>query len=54
MRMIAFGGGWALKHVTSAGFAGTDKGLYLVSRLAGRAAAENAVTAATEYDWHPK
>lgn len=40
------------KYVTSAGVsAGTDMGFYLVSRLAGRAIAENAVTAA-EYDWH--
>lgn len=40
------------KYVTSAGVsAGTDMGFYLVSRLAGRAVAENAVTAA-EYDWH--
>jgi transcriptional regulator GlxA family with amidase domain len=31
--------------------AGTDLGFYLVSRLAGRAVAENAVAAA-EYDWH--
>ena len=40
------------KYVTSAGVsAGTDMGFYLVSRLAGRAVAENAATAA-EYDWH--
>lgn len=40
------------KYVTSAGVsAGTDLGFYLVSRLAGRAVAENAVLAA-EYDWH--
>jgi transcriptional regulator GlxA family with amidase domain len=40
------------KYVTSAGVsAGTDMGFYLVSRLAGRAVAENAVFAA-EYDWH--
>jgi transcriptional regulator GlxA family with amidase domain len=40
------------KYVTSAGVsAGTDLGFYLVSRLAGRAIAENAVRAA-EYDWH--
>ena len=40
------------KYVTSAGVsAGTDMGFYLVSRLAGRAVAEAAVTAA-EYDWH--
>jgi transcriptional regulator GlxA family with amidase domain len=39
------------KYVTRAGVsAGTDMGFYLVSRLAGRAVAENAVTAA-EYDW---
>ena len=39
-------------YVTSAGVsAGTDMGFYLVSRLAGRAVAENAVRAA-EYDWH--
>jgi transcriptional regulator GlxA family with amidase domain len=39
-------------YVTSAGAsAGTDLGFYLVSRLAGRAVAENAVAAA-EYDWH--
>jgi transcriptional regulator GlxA family with amidase domain len=39
------------RYVTSAGVsAGTDLGFYLVSRLAGRAVAENAVTAA-EYDW---
>ena len=38
------------KYVTSAGVsAGTDLGFYLVSRLAGRAIAENAVRAA-EYD----
>jgi transcriptional regulator GlxA family with amidase domain len=37
--------------VTSAGVsAGTDLGFYLVSRLAGRAVAENAAAAA-EYDW---
>jgi transcriptional regulator GlxA family with amidase domain len=40
------------KYVTSAGVsAGIDLGFYLVSRLAGRAIAEAAVTAA-EYDWH--
>ena len=40
------------KYVTSAGVsAGTDLGFYLVSRLAGRAVAENAVRSA-EYDWH--
>jgi transcriptional regulator GlxA family with amidase domain len=40
------------KYVTSAGVsAGTDLGFYLVSRLAGRAVAENAASAA-EYDWH--
>jgi transcriptional regulator GlxA family with amidase domain len=40
------------KYVSSAGVsAGTDLGFYLVSRLAGRAVAENAVSAA-EYDWH--
>jgi putative intracellular protease/amidase len=40
------------RYVTSAGVsAGTDLGFYLVSRLAGSAVAENAVTAA-EYDWH--
>lgn len=40
------------KYVTSAGVsAGTDLGFYLVSRMAGRAVAENAVSAA-EYDWH--
>jgi putative intracellular protease/amidase len=40
------------KYVTSAGVsAGTDLGFYLVSRLAGRAVAEAAVSAA-EYDWH--
>lgn len=39
------------RYVTSAGVsAGTDLGFYLVSRLAGRAVAENAVAAA-EYDW---
>jgi putative intracellular protease/amidase len=39
------------RYVTSAGVsAGTDLGFYLVSRLAGRAVAENAVMAA-EYDW---
>lgn len=39
------------RFVTSAGVsAGTDLGFYLVSRLAGRAVAENAVAAA-EYDW---
>lgn len=39
------------KYVTSAGTsAGTDLGFYLVSRLAGRAVAENAARAA-EYDW---
>jgi len=44
--------GDAGKYVTSAGVsAGTDLGFYLVSRLAGRAVAENAVAAA-EYDWH--
>lgn len=31
--------------------AGTDMAFHLVSRLAGRAVAENAVKAA-EYDWH--
>jgi len=41
----------ARRYVTSAGVsAGTDLGFYLVSRLAGRAVAENAVVAA-EYDW---
>jgi transcriptional regulator GlxA family with amidase domain len=40
------------KYVSSAGVsAGTDMGFYLVSRMAGRAVAENAVSAA-EYDWH--
>jgi transcriptional regulator GlxA family with amidase domain len=40
------------KYVTSAGVsAGTDMGFYLVSRLAGRAVAEQAAMAA-EYDWH--
>jgi transcriptional regulator GlxA family with amidase domain len=40
------------KYVTSAGVsAGIDMGFYLVSRLCGRAVAENAVLAA-EYDWH--
>jgi putative intracellular protease/amidase len=40
------------KYVTSAGVsAGTDLGFHLVSRLAGRAVAELAVSAA-EYDWH--
>src|SRR5712672_4493565 len=40
------------KYCTSAGVsAGTDLGFYLVSRLAGRAVAEEAVRAA-EYDWH--
>lgn len=40
------------RFVTSAGVsAGTHLGFYLVSRLAGRAVAENAVAAA-EYDWH--
>lgn len=40
------------KYVSSAGVsAGTDLGFYLVSRLAGRAVAENAALAA-EYDWH--
>ena len=40
------------RYVTSAGVsAGTDLGFYLVSRLAGRAVAKNAVAAA-EYDWH--
>ena len=40
------------KYVTSAGVsAGTDLGFYLVSRLAGRAVAENAAISA-EYDWH--
>jgi putative intracellular protease/amidase len=39
------------RYVTSAGVsAGTDLGFYLVSRLAGRAVAENAAAAA-EYDW---
>jgi len=39
------------KYVSSAGVsAGTDLGFYLVSRLAGRAVAELAVSAA-EYDW---
>jgi putative intracellular protease/amidase len=40
------------KYVSSAGVsAGTDLAFYLVSRLAGLAVAENAVSAA-EYDWH--
>jgi len=40
------------RYVTSAGVsAGTDMGFYLVSRLAGRAVAEIAVSA-SEYDWH--
>ena len=40
------------KYVSSAGVsAGTDLGFYLVSRLAGRAVAEAAASAA-EYDWH--
>ena len=40
------------KYVTSAGVsAGTDLGFYLVSRMAGRAVAEIAASAA-EYDWH--
>ena len=40
------------KYVSSAGVSsGTDMGFYLVSRMAGRAVAENAVSAA-EYDWH--
>ncbi|WP_271592344.1 DJ-1/PfpI family protein [Bradyrhizobium sp. CCBAU 65884] len=40
------------RYVTWAGVsAGTDLGFYLVSRLAGRAVAENAAKAA-EYDWH--
>jgi transcriptional regulator GlxA family with amidase domain len=40
------------KYLTSAGVsAGTDLGFHLVSRLAGRAVAEVAATAA-EYDWH--
>ena len=40
------------KYVTSAGVsAGTDMGFYLVSRMAGRAVAEIAASAA-EYDWH--
>ena len=40
------------KYATSAGTsAGIDFGFYLVSRLAGRAVAENAARAA-EYDWH--
>jgi putative intracellular protease/amidase len=40
------------KYVTSGGVsAGTDLGFYLVSRLAGRAVAENAAMSA-EYDWH--
>lgn len=39
------------RYVTSAGVsAGTDLGFHLVSRLAGRAVAENAVESA-EYDW---
>lgn len=39
-------------YVTSAGVsAGTDMAFHLVSRLAGRAVAENAARAA-EYDWH--
>jgi transcriptional regulator GlxA family with amidase domain len=42
----------AEKYCTSAGVsAGTDLGFYLVSRLAGRAVAEAAASAA-EYDWH--
>ena len=40
------------RYATSAGVsAGIDLGFYLVSRLAGRAVAENAVVSA-EYDWH--
>jgi putative intracellular protease/amidase len=40
------------KYVSSAGVsAGTDLGFHLVSRLAGRAVAESAASAA-EYDWH--
>jgi putative intracellular protease/amidase len=40
------------KYVTSAGVsAGTDMGFHLVSRMAGRAVAEIAASAA-EYDWH--
>jgi len=40
------------KYVTSAGVsAGTDLAFYLVSRMAGRTIAENAVREA-EYDWH--
>lgn len=40
------------RYATSAGVsAGIDLGFYLVSRLAGRAVAENAVASA-EYDWH--
>ncbi len=40
------------RYVTSAGVsAGTDMGFYLVSRLCGRAVAENAARGA-EYDWH--
>ncbi|MHC2282124.1 transcriptional regulator GlxA family with amidase domain [Bradyrhizobium diazoefficiens] len=40
------------RYMTSAGVsAGTDLGFYLVSKLAGRAVAENAAVAA-EYDWH--
>lgn len=40
------------KYVTSAGVsAGTDMGFYLVSRLCGRAVAEQAALSA-EYDWH--
>jgi putative intracellular protease/amidase len=40
------------KYVTSAGVsAGTDMAFYLVSRLAGRAVAEQS-TLAAEYDWH--
>jgi transcriptional regulator GlxA family with amidase domain len=40
------------KYVSSAGVsAGTDLGFHLVSRLAGRAVAEFAASAA-EYDWH--
>jgi transcriptional regulator GlxA family with amidase domain len=39
------------RYVTSVGVsAGTDLGFYLVSRLAGRAVAENAVAAA-EHNW---
>lgn len=40
------------RYVTSAGVsAGTDMAFYLVSRIAGRAVAEQAALAA-EYDWH--